>query len=107
MAPKASFEDNIDARRAPRAFKQLSVHDRMYAWKRHIVKLINYDAEGVILSKNNIRKRRRRRHPGRIWVPEGHLTFNQQLSVHDLIGSHERSTILINHDAEGVILSDT
>ena len=84
MAPKASSKENIGARRATRAFKQLHISTRsyMYACKKHIDILINYDAEGVILSKiNTLRKWRPRRHPRRILVPEGHLTLSTVIST--------------------------
>ena len=72
----------------------------------HIDILINYDAEGVILSKiSTLRKWRPRRHPRRISVPEGQLTPSTVISTRSQMYAWKKHIdILINYDAEGVIL---
>jgi len=77
----------------------------MYTCKKHIDITINYDAEGVILSKNNaLRKWHPRRHPQRILVPEGHLTLSTVISTRSYMHALKKHIdILINYDAEGVI----
>ena len=78
----------------------------MYACKKHIDILINYDAEGVILSKlNTLRKWRPRRHPGRISVPEGHLTSWTVICTQSYAYAWKKHIDMMNnYDAGGVIL---
>ena len=85
-----------------------STRSYMYACKKHIDILINYDAEGVILSKiNTLSKWRPRRHPRRISVPEGHLTPSTVISTRSHMHAWKKHIdILINYDAKGVIRKD-
>ena len=108
MAPKASsWWKYWCPKRTSRLQTVISTRSYMYTCKKHIDMLINYDAEGAILSKlNTLRKWRPRRHPRRISVPEGHLTPSTVISTRSHMYAWKKHIdILINYGAEGVILS--
>ena len=107
MAPKASSRGKYWCPKGTSRLQTvISTRSYMYTCKKHIDMLINYDAEGVILSKlNTLRKWRPRRHPRRISVPEGHLTPSTVISTRSHMYAWKKHIdILINYDAEGVIL---